>query len=147
MTARSIADGIHTGHGSACPLVVSPLARCRARHDQGRHHPRRTRLFLLQVGAAALGYGVEAAPAFAVAVVVGVVVPVLTYAFLASIWFLKVSPTRCAAAFSSQVRPRRGTHSFEHTGPSVTMNIAGRIRTISGKRIFVGVFCARSSAA
>jgi hypothetical protein len=47
-------------------------------------------LFLLQVGAAALGYGVEAAPAFAVAVVVGVVVPVLTYAFLASIWFLKV---------------------------------------------------------
>jgi hypothetical protein len=47
-------------------------------------------LLLLQVGAAALGYGVEAAPAFAVAVVVGVVVPVLTYAFLASIWFLKV---------------------------------------------------------
>ena len=47
-------------------------------------------LLLLQVGAAALGFGVEAAPAFAVAVVVGVVVPVLTYAFLASIWFLKV---------------------------------------------------------
>jgi hypothetical protein len=47
-------------------------------------------LLMLQVGAAALGYGVEAAPAFAVAVVVGVVVPVLTYAFLASIWFLKV---------------------------------------------------------
>ena len=47
-------------------------------------------LLLLQVGAAVLGYGVEAAPAFAVAVVVGVVVPVLTYAFLASIWFLKV---------------------------------------------------------
>ena len=47
-------------------------------------------LLLLQIGAAVLGYGVEAAPAFAVAVVVGVVVPVLTYAFLASIWFLKV---------------------------------------------------------
>ena len=47
-------------------------------------------LLLLQVGAAALDFGVEAAPAFAVAVVVGVVVPVLTYAFLASIWFLKV---------------------------------------------------------
>ena len=47
-------------------------------------------LLLLQVGAAALGYGVEAAPAFAVAVVVGIVIPVLTYAFLASIWFLKV---------------------------------------------------------
>ena len=47
-------------------------------------------LVLLQVGAAALGFGVDAAPAFAVAVVVGVVVPVLTYAFLASLWFLKV---------------------------------------------------------
>jgi hypothetical protein len=47
-------------------------------------------LVLLQVGAAALGFGVEAAPALAILVVVGVVVPVLTYAFLASIWFLKV---------------------------------------------------------
>ena len=47
-------------------------------------------LLLLQVGAAALGFGDEAAPALAVAVVVGVVVPVLTYAFLASIWFLKL---------------------------------------------------------
>jgi len=47
-------------------------------------------LLLLQVGAAALDFGVEAAPAFAVAVVVGVVVPVLTFAFLASIWFLKL---------------------------------------------------------
>ena len=47
-------------------------------------------LLLLQIGAAALGYGVEFAPAFAVAVVVGIVVPVLTYAFLASIWFLKI---------------------------------------------------------
>ena len=45
---------------------------------------------LLQVGVAALGFGVDAAPTFAVAVLVGVVVPVLTYAFLASIWFLKV---------------------------------------------------------
>ena len=53
-------------------------------------------LLLLQVGAAALGYGVEAAPGFAVAVVVGVAVPVLTYAFLASIWFLKV--------FADQIR-------------------------------------------
>ena len=47
-------------------------------------------LVLLQLGAAALGFGVEAAPALAVLVVVGVVVPVLTYAFLASIWFLKL---------------------------------------------------------
>ena len=45
---------------------------------------------LLQLGAAALGYGVEAAPGLAVGIVVLVVVPVLTYAFLASIWFLKV---------------------------------------------------------
>lgn len=47
-------------------------------------------LVLLQVGATALGFGVDAAPAFALAVVVGVVVPVLTFAFLASLWFLKV---------------------------------------------------------
>ena len=53
-------------------------------------------LVLLQVGAAALGFGVDAAPAFGVAVVVGVAVPVLTYAFLASLWFLKV--------FADQVR-------------------------------------------
>ncbi|NUT55865.1 MAG: hypothetical protein HOQ03_07775 [Thermoleophilia bacterium] len=48
-------------------------------------------LVLLQLGGAVLGAGVEAAPglATAVAVVVLVVVPVLTYAFLASIWFLK----------------------------------------------------------
>ena len=53
-------------------------------------------LLLLQVGAAVLGYGVEAAPGFVVAVVVGVVVPALTYAFLASIWFLKL--------FADQIR-------------------------------------------
>ena len=47
-------------------------------------------LLLLQVGAAALGLCDGAAPALAVAVVVGVVVPVLTYAFLASLWFLKL---------------------------------------------------------
>ena len=45
---------------------------------------------LLQLGSALLGFGVEAAPGLAVGVVVCVVVPVLTYAFLASIWFLKV---------------------------------------------------------
>ena len=47
-------------------------------------------LLLLQVGAAALELGVDRAPVQAAAIVVGVVVPVLTYAFLASIWFLKV---------------------------------------------------------
>lgn len=48
-------------------------------------------ILLLQVGSTLVGLGVEAAPgvAAAVAVVVLVVLPVLTYAFLASIWFLK----------------------------------------------------------
>lgn len=55
-------------------------------------------LVLLQLGAGLLGYGVEAAPAFAILVVVGVVVPVLTYAFLASIWFLKVFADRLRGA-------------------------------------------------
>jgi hypothetical protein len=47
-------------------------------------------LVLLQVGAGALDLGVEAAPSLAILLVVGTVLPVLTYAFLASIWFLKV---------------------------------------------------------
>lgn len=47
-------------------------------------------LGLLQAGSAGLQLGVDAAPALAVAVVVGAVVPVLTYAFLASLWFMKV---------------------------------------------------------
>jgi len=47
-------------------------------------------VMLLQVGAGALHAGLEAAPSLSVLIVVGAVVPVLTYAFLASIWFLKV---------------------------------------------------------
>lgn len=47
-------------------------------------------LVLLQVGAVVLQFGVDAAPSLAIVVVVGAVVPVLTYAFLASIWFMKV---------------------------------------------------------
>jgi hypothetical protein len=47
-------------------------------------------LALLQVGAGALDAGIDAAPSMAILVVVGAVVPVLTYAFLASIWFMKV---------------------------------------------------------
>jgi hypothetical protein len=47
-------------------------------------------LLLLQVGAAALDLGVAAAPSLAVLLVIGAVLPALTYAFLASIWFLKV---------------------------------------------------------
>ena len=47
-------------------------------------------LLLMQVGVGALHAGIEAAPSVGVLVVVGAVVPVLTYAFLASIWFMKV---------------------------------------------------------
>jgi hypothetical protein len=47
-------------------------------------------LVLLQVGAAALGLGTAAAPSLAIPILVGTVIPVLTFAFLASIWFLKV---------------------------------------------------------
>lgn len=49
-----------------------------------------TSLVLLQVGAAAFGLGIAAAPDLAILLLVGTVVPVLTFAFLASIWFLKV---------------------------------------------------------
>ena len=47
-------------------------------------------LVLLQVGAAAFGLGITAAPSLAILMLVGTVVPVLTFTFLASIWFLKV---------------------------------------------------------
>lgn len=47
-------------------------------------------LVLLNVGAGALEIGVDAAGFLAVIVMVVSIVPVLTYAFLASIWFLKV---------------------------------------------------------
>jgi hypothetical protein len=47
-------------------------------------------LVLLQVGAGALDVGVEVAPSLAILILLGTVIPVLTFAFLASIWFLKV---------------------------------------------------------
>lgn len=47
-------------------------------------------IVLLHVGVGALNTGIEAAPSLALLVTLGVVLPVLTYAFLASIWFLKV---------------------------------------------------------
>jgi hypothetical protein len=47
-------------------------------------------LVLLQVGAAAFGIGIAASPSLAIPILVGTVIPVLTFAFLASIWFLKV---------------------------------------------------------
>jgi hypothetical protein len=46
-------------------------------------------LVLLQVGLAFLRLGLELAPTLAVLVVVATVVPVLTFAFLASLWFMK----------------------------------------------------------
>jgi hypothetical protein len=46
-------------------------------------------LVLLQVGAGALDIGVAAAPSLAIVILVGTVIPVLTFAFLAAIWFLK----------------------------------------------------------
>jgi hypothetical protein len=47
-------------------------------------------LALFQVAGAALDLGLEAAPSLTILVVVGSVIPVMTYAFLASIRFLKV---------------------------------------------------------
>jgi hypothetical protein len=56
-------------------------------------------LVLLQVGAGVLHFGVDAAPSLAILVVVGAVVPVLTYAFLASIWFMKVCADQMHGSF------------------------------------------------
>lgn len=47
-------------------------------------------LVLLQVGAVAFGFGIAAAPSLAILLLVGTIVPVLTFTFLASLWFLKV---------------------------------------------------------
>ena len=47
-------------------------------------------LALLRVGVGVLDIGIEASPSVSILVVVGSVVPVLTFAFLASIWFMKV---------------------------------------------------------
>jgi hypothetical protein len=47
-------------------------------------------LALLQVGLFALGAAAGASPGVAVLALVGVVAPVLTFAFLASLWILKL---------------------------------------------------------
>ncbi len=54
---------------------------------------------LLQMGLGALDAGIQAAPGLAVIVFVGTVLPVLTYAFLASLWFMKVCADRMRGAF------------------------------------------------
>jgi hypothetical protein len=45
---------------------------------------------LLYAGAGALELGIAAVPSLSILLVVAVVVPVLTYSFLASIWLMKV---------------------------------------------------------
>lgn len=54
---------------------------------------------LLQVGLAALDAGIQAVPTLTALVFVGAVVPVLTYAFLASLWFMKVCADQMRGAF------------------------------------------------
>jgi hypothetical protein len=51
-------------------------------------------LVLLQVAAGATDIGVGASPSLAIVLLIGTVIPVLTFAFLASIWFLKVCADR-----------------------------------------------------
>ena len=51
-------------------------------------------LVLLQVAAGALKLGVAASPSLAIVLLIGTVIPVLTFAFLASIWFLKACADR-----------------------------------------------------
>lgn len=55
-------------------------------------------LVLLQIGAAVFGLGIAAAPSLAMLFLVGTVVPVLTFAFLASIWFLRVCADQIRSA-------------------------------------------------
>jgi hypothetical protein len=47
-------------------------------------------ILVLQVGGGILDPSIGAARSFAALVVVGIVVPVLTFAFLASLWFMKL---------------------------------------------------------
>lgn len=54
---------------------------------------------LLVAGGSLLGAVVEAAPAWGPLLLVVAVVPVLTYAFLASIWFMKVLADQMRGAF------------------------------------------------
>ena len=56
-------------------------------------------LVLLHAGGTLLGAGVETVPALGPLLVVAAVVPVLTYAFLASIWFMKVLADHMRGAY------------------------------------------------
>ena len=54
---------------------------------------------LLHAGGTLLGVGIEAVAALGALLFVVAVVPVLTYAFLASIWFMKVLADQMRGAF------------------------------------------------
>ena len=54
---------------------------------------------LLQVGLAGLKLGIETVPGLGVIIFVGAVVPVLTYTFLAALWFMKVCADQMRGAF------------------------------------------------
>lgn len=56
-------------------------------------------LALLHAGGSMLGAGIDAAPAWGPLLVVASVVPVLTYAFLAAIWFMKVIADQMRGAY------------------------------------------------
>lgn len=55
-------------------------------------------LALLHAGGTLLGAGVEIVPSLGPLLFVATVVPVLTYAFLASIWFMKVCADQISGA-------------------------------------------------
>lgn len=56
-------------------------------------------LAVLHAGGTMLGAGIDVAPAWGPLLFVAVVVPALTYAFLASIWFMKVLADQMRGAF------------------------------------------------
>ena len=56
-------------------------------------------LVLLHAGGSLLGAGVDAAPTWGALLFVAAVVPVLTYAFLASIWFMKALADQIRGAY------------------------------------------------
>jgi hypothetical protein len=55
-------------------------------------------LALLHVGVAVLEVGIQTIPSLAILLVVAVVVPVLTFAFLSAIWMMKVCADRMRGA-------------------------------------------------
>jgi hypothetical protein len=54
---------------------------------------------LLHVSVGVMEMGIEAIPSLAILLVVAVLVPVLTFAFLAAIWMMKICADRMRGAF------------------------------------------------